>query len=149
MQRNLSSAQTFFMKLVFPAVWIVLCGSIVLAAHFRESQASPGLGAFPFLIWGIGAFAMLWMCMPLKRVSIDDGNLYVSNYFREIKVPLAAIADVTENRWINIHPVTIHLKRDTEFGNRITFMPKSRMFSGFSSHPVVQELRRAAGLPAG
>ena len=86
---------------------------------------------------------MLWMCVPLKRVRTDGRNLYISNYFHEITVPLTAVGDVTENRWINIHPVTIHFRRDTEFGRRITFMPTTRMFSSWSSHPVVEELHQA------
>ena len=34
----------------------------------------------------------------------------------------------------------------TEFGDRIVFMPKIRWFAFFSSHPVVGELRRLAGM---
>lgn len=55
------------------------------------------------------------------------------------------MATVTENLWIDIHPVTVHFRTPTEFGRTITFMP--RMLVLWMSHPVVQELRLAAGLP--
>lgn len=144
MQRTLSSAQTFFMKLIFPPLWAVLFGSLMLTSRSHHAATLPPMfGALPFLIWCTGIVAMLWMCVPLKRVRTDGRNLYISNYFREITVPLTAVGDVTENRWINIHPVTIHFRRHTEFGKRITFMPTTRMFSSWSSHPVVEELHQA------
>jgi len=91
----------------------------------------------------------LWFCAGLKRVRVDDKFLYVSNYQNEISVPFNLIADVTENRWVRNHPVTIHFHSATEFGDKITFMPKSRMtFRPWSSHPVVAELKQLAHLPA-
>jgi hypothetical protein len=57
-------------------------------------------------------------------------------------VPINFIESVTENRWINVHPVTVHFRGDTEFGRTITFMPKSRLMFFWSSHPVVGELKR-------
>lgn len=38
----------------------------------------------------------------------------------------------------------IHLKWPSEFGDKIVFMPKTRIFAMFSSHPVVKELKRLA-----
>ncbi|OLC37597.1 MAG: hypothetical protein AUH81_05950 [Candidatus Rokubacteria bacterium 13_1_40CM_4_69_5] len=83
-------------------------------------------------------------CIPLKRVRMDDKALYISNYSTEIVVPLANVAEVTENRWLNIHPVTITFHSDTEFGPRVVFMPKRRWFAFWSSHPVVDEIRTTA-----
>ena len=73
----------------------------------------------------------------------------MSNYRKEISVPLSEISDVTENRWVNMHPVTIHFRRDTAFGQRVMFMPAVRPFAFFSSHPVVAELKRLAGNKGG
>ncbi|MFC5488822.1 hypothetical protein [Dokdonella soli] len=63
---------------------------------------------------------------------------------REIAVPVTAIDRVTEIRWINSNPVTVHFGRTTPFGDSIMFMPKARMFPMLSSHPVLAELERAA-----
>lgn len=100
-----------------------------------------------FLVLWIAILSfMLWVCGGLKRVEVDHTTLYVSNYFREERVPLSSIKDVTEIRWINIHPVTIHIRSDTPFGRQITFMPIARfsLISWLSPHPVVEELKDLA-----
>ena len=82
---------------------------------------------------------------------MDEEWLYVSNFVREIRVPLGEVEIVSENRWINIRPVTVEFRRDTDFGLRITFMPQTRMWWFWQAHPVVGELeaavRRVRGLP--
>lgn len=98
------------------------------------------------IMWIIPSGFIFRYCAGLKRVCVDSQNLYVSNYRREITVPLSMIASVTENRWINIHPVTVHFLSPTEFGQEITFMPTVRPFAFWSRHPVVAELRQLAGL---
>jgi len=98
-----------------------------------------------FLIgWVFGCAFIYWSCIRLKEVSVDDNFLYVSNYLKEISIPLSKIYDVTENVWLNSHPVTIHLTSPSEFGEKIVFMPKIRFFAFFSSHPVVNELKELA-----
>jgi hypothetical protein len=144
--RTLSSAQTFIMKVVFPILWISGFGfgtaSLWLDFMHGKNGAPPSSEMkFMFLImWIAGTAFILWSCARLKRVRVDDKHIHVSNYRREISIPLSLIADVTEIRWINIHPVTIHFRQDTEFGRSITFMPPTRFFALWSSHPVVAEL---------
>jgi hypothetical protein len=150
--RVLSSAQTLLMKAVFPAFWIGMFGIGTLMMWFgtQRSSAEGGLPAFaPWLmglVWLAGSAFLLRFCARLKRVRADDEFLYLSNYLREVRVPLKSIDAVTEIRWINIHPVTVHFRVPTAFGRSITFMPRVRVF-GQGSHPVVDELRGAAGLP--
>lgn len=149
--RTLSSMQTFLMKVVFPVIWIGLFGfgTFMLwvgAISGRAGASAPAFLKWQFLVmWIAGSAFILWSCGRLKRVRIDREFLYVSNYRREVAVPLSMIEDVTENRWINIHPVTVRFRVPTEFGQTITFMPTARFF-GWSSHPVVKELREAAHL---
>jgi hypothetical protein len=148
-ERTLSSSQTVFVKFVFPTIWISMFGLGTIALFFgafrgNGGQAPPEWMKWNFLsIWTAGTAFIYWNCGRLKRVRVDDSALYVSNYFKEIRIPFDAIADVTENRWVNIHPVTIHLRSPTDFGDRITFMPRTRIFN-WRSHPVVEELRGLA-----
>jgi len=148
-ERTLSSAQTFWMKFVFPAIWISMFGLGTLGLFlgaFRGFDNSPAPGGMKWgflAAWIAGTIFIYWGCARLKKVRIEDSAIYVSNYLKEIRIPFDAVADVTENRWINIHPVTIHLRSATEFGDRITFMPKIRIFS-WQSHPVVAELQELA-----
>jgi hypothetical protein len=147
--RTISSAQTFLMKFVFPTFWISIFGFGTLTLFlggFRGPNNSPPPDGmkWSFLAgWILGTLFIYWACARLKKVRIDDSAIYVSNYLKEIRVPFDAIAEVTENRWINIHPVTIRLRSASEFGDRVTFMPKMRIFN-WRSHPVVTELRELA-----
>lgn len=137
------------MKFVFPTIWVSMFGLGTLGLFF-DSLRGPNNSSPPEAMkWGFlggwiaGTIFIYWGCVRLKRVRINDSAIYVSNYLKEIRIPFDAVASVTEIRWINIHPVTIHLRSATEFGDRITFMPKIRIFN-WRSHPVVEELRELA-----
>jgi hypothetical protein len=148
-ERTLSSAQTIFMKFVFPTIWISMFGlgtfGLFLGAfHGQGDTAPPTWMKWQFLaVWIAGSAFIWWGCARLKKVRTDETAIYVSNYLKEVRIPLDAIRDVTENRWINIHPVTIHFRYSTPFGDSIVFMPTVRLFS-WTSHPVVSELRDLA-----
>jgi hypothetical protein len=145
MKRRLSSLETVLMKFVFPAIWIPLFGFGVLMMFLGGLKGADPPSKWIFLFaWIAGSAFTYWSCAGLKAVSVDDNFLYVSNYLKEIEIPISEIYDVTENKWINIHPVTIHLKSPSEFGDKIIFMPKVRFFA-FGSHPVVSELKELAG----
>jgi hypothetical protein len=152
MRRTLSSAQTFLMKFVLPTVWLGGFGAATVLLFTTGSVTD--LDGFPlssevrWLFLGVavlGGLSLYWWCMRLKWVAVDEQWLYVSNYVREIRVPLRDIEDVSENRWVNIRPVTVWLRRETEFGTQIIFMPKTRWWGFWRAHPVVDELEQAAG----
>jgi hypothetical protein len=134
------------MKVILPVLWIPVWGFGTLTMFLGGFHGADAPPKWLFLFgWIIGSAFIYWSCIRLKEVSVDDDFLYVSNYLKEISIPLSQISDVTENIWLNIHPVTIHLKAPSEFGDKIVFMPKTRFFAFFSSHPVVAELKRLAG----
>jgi len=150
--KTISSSQTFLMKVIFPVLWITFFGFGTVSAwrgtmHAKSGGPVPPEMKWVFLgAWIVGTTFILQSVTGLKRVAVDSKNLYVSNYRRDIVIPLTMVSDVTENRWINIHPVTIHLRNDSEFGQKISFMPTSRFFGGWSSHPVVAELQQLASV---
>jgi hypothetical protein len=138
------------MKVVFPALWIAGFGMGTMVLWLGSFQGKNGVAPptemkWAFLAaWIAGTAFIWWTCAPLKRVRVDDKSIYLSNYLTEVCVPLAAIEDISENRWISSHPITVKFRYDTGFGDRITFMPKVRLFGLWSSHPVVGELHQLA-----
>ena len=142
-ERTLSSAWTFWTKFLFPAIWILAFGYVT----FLWSGAPPQTKFVFLVVWIVGTTSILWAYPGLKRVRMDERQLYVSNYFRETYVPFSAITDVKQNRWINSRPITIYFRDATQFGDRVTFMPKQRI-QFWSVDPVVNELKRLAGLVA-
>ena len=81
----------------------------------------------------------------LKRIRADDHQLFVSNYLRETSIPFSAIADVKQNRWINSKQIQIYFSERTEFGDRVSFVPKKRARI-WRHDPAYFELRKLAGL---
>ena len=150
-QRTISSAYTFWMKFVFPIFWISGFGFGAFIVWFgtargRNGEPPPEIIKYIFaLIWIAGTSFILWLAIRLKRVRIDAGNLYVSKGFRQIAIPLEEISKVTENRWINAHPITIHFKNETACGTNVMFMP-TRRFALWGVHPIVAELKQLVGL---
>ncbi len=150
MPRELSSRLTPWYKFGVPAIWISVFGvgtAVVLVADV--SAGSQGRRMPPELKWlmlavWIGASGLIWWyCCRLKRVWVDDAALRVSNYIREDRIPLASVSAVTENRWVNIRPVTVEFRQPAAFGQRIVFMPKVRWFLFWRPHPIAAELRQA------
>lgn len=153
---RLHSLQTTFLKTVFPVFWIggFAAGTLALflGAPFRDAQ---GLPPPPWMKWVfllatiVGSGLIWWFCVRLKYVRMDDRFLYLTDLGAEATVPLTEVDGVTENRWINIHPVTIHFLHETPFGSQVTFMPKLRLFAFWSGHPVVDEILEAAARARG
>jgi hypothetical protein len=137
------------MKFVLPVIWIGGFG-FGTATLFRAGDRFGHRPPPPEMRWVflvgllVGSIVVYWWGVRLMRVAMTDGELRISNYRREIVVPLSDVDEVTENRWINVHPVTVQFVRRTDFGHRIVFMPKVRPFALFSSHPIVAQLRAAS-----
>jgi hypothetical protein len=142
-ERTLSSAWTFWTKFLFPAIWIIAFGYVT----FLWSGIPPETKFVFLVVWIAGTTSILWAYAGLKRVRMDERQLYVSDYFREICVPLSAITDVNQNRWINSRPITIYFRDATQFGDKVKFMPKQRI-QFWRIDPVVKELKQLAGLVA-
>jgi hypothetical protein len=152
-ERNLSSAWTFWAKFVLPVGWISGFGTGTMLLwladfHDRNNALPPPQMKFAFLaVWILGSTLILWANAGLKRVRMDERQLYVSNYIKEISIPFNAIIDVTQNRWINSRPITIYFRGATEFGDQAKFMPKRFLsFQFWRIDPIVDELKRLAGL---
>ena len=150
MPREPSSRLTPWYKFGVPAIWISVFGlgaAVVVVADV--SAGSQGRRMPPELKWlmlavWIGASGLIWWyCCRLKRVWLDGGALRISNYRREDRVALDRVLAVTEQRWVNIRPVTVQFRLPTAFGPCIVFMPQVRWFLFWGPHPIAAELRRA------
>jgi hypothetical protein len=152
MQRTISSSLTFFSKFIGPAIFFLILALwlpqlFISGAFRRDNSGSPApphsILFFLFVLFLAGTLSY-WFGIRLKKVSMTDDALYISNYRKEIRVPFGDIAAVSENRFISGHPVWIEFRHTTDFGNRILFMPKWIWLTNWRSHPIVAELRQAA-----
>src|SRR5690349_1301536 len=101
MRHTISALQTPLMKFVFPALWIggFTLATLILFLGVGGSTTNTGNPPPPEMKWTfllatvVGTGFILWTCVPLKKVELDDTALYISNYRDDIVVPLQDIAD--------------------------------------------------------
>ena len=141
---TVSSSLTFFYKFIFTSVWSGGFGlGTVVMFLIRKPEAMAMRWQFA-AVWAIGTAFLLLTCGRLKRVKLDGATLVISNYRHDITVPVSEIADVRQNRLLNLRPVIITFRKETPFGSVVTFMPRVS-FRLFSEHDIVTRLRSLAG----
>jgi hypothetical protein len=146
--RTLSSRLTIAMKVGLPLLWT----GVVVAAVIRSRGATAdGPTRLIVLVMAVAAAMLIWrVCLRLKRLRVADRTLYVSNYLREIALPLDSVVDIEEHRWLKIRPITLVLRNSGPFGDRIMFMPSTEwLLTPFSPHPMAEELRGMTGRKGG
>jgi hypothetical protein len=139
---RLSSYATFSYKFVFPCAWIAIFGSGTLMGLFApDSGDFAGRGTMLFALV-VGSLLLWWVCARLKRVRLRGETLLVSNYIREIEVPLSEVTGVKQPLYwtSNLRPVTVEFASETRFGRSIVFMPPIS-FNLFVESPVARRLR--------
>jgi hypothetical protein len=153
MRRTISSAQTFFIKFVFPSVWIGMfgMGTCVLwfdALHDRN-RPPPEFMKWAFLVaWPLGSGLILSISLRIKRVQVDHEALYVSNYLSEVRIPISEISHFTQSGSKKMPTITIHLRSLSDVGQRIVFIPKLGLGT-FRKHPTILGLRALCDRPRG
>lgn len=137
--RVISAGDTFFAKLIIAPAFLI-CGGVLLWTAVRSFAANEILKS----VGDLALLAMLpgtiWPLFPLKRVALSKTSLYVSNFLREIEVPLSDVSSVEEIEG-TAYRVVIVFKRDTAFGRQIRFSPQG--LAPPHPHPVIAELRAA------
>ena len=143
--RTLSSEWTFFYKFVSPVLWGGLFAYMILVM-FAVTGSFNFAGTFQFAILLVVTVLAcgwwFWTSVRLKKVTLKDDLLLISNFRKQIEIPLRDIERVSGSILMNPELVWLHLTSPTEFGSKIVFMAKFRFFSGFTRHPVVEELER-------
>jgi len=142
--QQLSSQWTYFYKILFARAWIGVfsIGTVFLffAAITGDTSAQ---NVLPMFLFGliVGASFIYWALVRLKKVTLDDDILLISDFKKEIAIPLRNVERVTGSILISPELVWLHLRLPTEFGNTVIFMPPMRWFP-FSKHPIVRQLQR-------
>lgn len=143
-RRLLSSRLTPFYKFVSPllfVVWLVWFGAFLVTGRGLGIGEVPT--AFLFMVAIIMAINFAWMgwlALKSHKVEADAENFYVSNFGKEIVIPRADLYEATEMRWFQPYWITLRLRRPSEFGDRIMFIPPWRFGSFWTANPMVEEL---------
>jgi hypothetical protein len=82
--------------------------------------------------------------VPLKKVELDDGDLIISDYRTEIRVPLEMVEKIDDRSMTNPRRYKVTFREPTDFGRRIVFLePMAWTLNPWHECEEVAELRRA------
>lgn len=128
MKRTLSSQFTVLYKFLLPVFWISLGLYPLLRILFDAHIWVDFDVVFALCVFLAVHIAIdHWNNFPLKKVRRDGDFLYVSNYVKEVKIPMSNIDHVkktTGGYWrIPRRRVIVTLKEPSEFGRTIKFVP--------------------------
>ena len=141
----LSSRLTFFMKVIFPIFWggIWSWGTGQLftdpaSVHFSLQVFFVRFGWEVRPTWVkwlfvgglfVGSFLCARVLIPLKAVTLDGDVLRISNFLREIRVPIEDVTDGGFESDVMVNGrslVVLRFRSETAFGRSIEFVPRSR-----------------------
>lgn len=135
---------TVFVKFIVPFVYLSLALGL-----FTFGVIMPVVVGVP-IQWELALVSLLWgnltiLCcldgmIPLKKVSVDGQFLRVSNFVKEIVIPLTNVEYVRHVRESRSNLIVISFKAPTKFGRQIKFIPAGP-FTWRNEHPVFSELK--------
>jgi len=137
--QQLSSHMSFACKyIVLPAITGLFAYDLVSSAI--ESGRVDWVGVVMWLVLA----AVFWaMFGGLKRVRFDGSQLWISNWRREIVIPVGDVVEVDQQKWLSTSPVTLTFASRNDFGESIQYMPPFS-FGMWGEDPEVAMLREAA-----
>ena len=136
MNKEISSSVTFLIKYIIPILYIssIIAFSIIFIINSYYTFFNISLLLAGLLL--ILLFSYFYY-FKLKKISIDNEYLYVSNYKKEIKINRNLIKEIKILRFHSPNIITICLYENTDFGNKIKFIPKI-----FNTLNIIDDLER-------
>lgn len=141
-RKKLSGSLTIFHKFISPIIIIVTVLFFLKNYWAFTNTRSPIPMILVLSLAIVSSISMsLWLSYRLTVVSVLDDTLIISDYFKEIRVPLSDVFDVKEMRWMQPYWITIHFRKSTEFGETVMFVPPFRFASFWIANPLVNEIK--------
>jgi hypothetical protein len=144
MRANLHSIETYLYKYLLPLVFVPWDGFRDLRSAFPSND--PHFAGTIWILlgaWCVMAPLIFWYAFKLKTVVLDGSVLRIKSYITRIDVPIANVANLKWRNPLMMPHVTLRLKGDSEFGDKIVFIPRRRIATdaGYrSTLEVLQEL---------
>lgn len=127
---RLSSSLTLGFALFFPVFWFVLFGCLTLFILALDPEDLPISNPVVFklcLTLGFLFFGFLIYKGPmkLKRVEIENDQLFVTNYFKTITFDLQHVTNINVQPILGLTLVTLKLDYKSSFGKKIRLLSDS------------------------
>jgi hypothetical protein len=127
--QRLSSWSTPIAKFLFPVIWVAGWSAGTYGV-FRSNPPPQGPGIWALPLGGVlGTGFVFWYCSRLRKVTLDGDTLIVSDYRREVRVPLARVSGVKRRTWISPPEIIVTFDCDTGLGEKAIFIPSYRFWN--------------------
>src|SRR4029079_4217733 len=101
--------------------WVVACVVRCIASFEAGATVEPFVAAMAVCFVALCPLVAA-RCLGLKRVTLTEDSLHISNYPRALGVPLRD-GDSGNHSRIGPKSVVLRFERENEFGRHIAFLP--------------------------
>ncbi len=131
---RISSAATIILALFLPVFWFVFFGSISIGLLISSPEDLPFSfnGLLKWIILGfflIFSTAIYFTLFKLRRVDADHDFVYVSNYFKTVRIPIDQITELTCKSLSFRQLAKMQLNFKGMFGSKIYFITDSDKYN--------------------
>lgn len=139
--QRISSNWTLFLKIFLPTFWFVFYGAVVIAIFVMPSNQMNLSMAMKYgilVFYVSGSIVIYFSLLELKRVEYDQDFLYVTNYFKTVRVPWHNVDKMNERNFLLAKVGVFRFKNAITFGKQIVFVESPSLIKGFKeSHPEI------------
>lgn len=139
--QRISSNWTLFLKVFLPTFWFVFYGAVVIAIFVMPSnQMNLSIAMkYGILIFYVsGSIVIYFSLLELKRVEYDQDFLYITNYFKTIRVPWHNVEKMKERNFLLVKAGVFRFKNAITFGKQIVFVESPSLIKDFKeTHPEI------------
>ncbi|MGH8091511.1 MAG: hypothetical protein ACREO6_08675 [Rudaea sp.] len=148
----ISSKQTFFIKRLFPILWLGLVGlGVAMPFLVPPKPRNPAVHApppeifmiVPAMMLGIGVLLFRKLIWDLADEVEDFGDyLRVRRGNIEERVKLADVMNVSMSQFTNPKRITLRLRKPGAFGDEVVFIPQAPVFrlNPFTRNAIAERL---------
>lgn len=135
---RISSSLTLVLSIFIPVFWFVFFGSLCLFFVLQDPEDLPFSNPRPFKIGFITFYLFFGFCIyyflfQLRRVELDDTHIYITNYFKTIKLPLDQVEAISTIHAFGLNRVKIRLAFKSSLGKKIRFICDQARLDYFKS----------------
>ena len=122
--KRISSGRTFFLKRIFPFLFIGIAATPVLIALSAGKDVPPPVYLPPLVLVPVLYIVMRKLVWDLADEVYDGGDyLLVKRGDEEERVPLSNVMNVSSSTMVNPPRITLRLAKPGKFGEEVVFSP--------------------------
>jgi hypothetical protein len=143
---TISSGQTFFLKRIFPVIWLVMVvgiGSVMTFVGAANRQFDPVMLIGPVFMLVIFTILYRKLIRDLADEVRDGGSfLVVRRGGVEDRVQLSNVMNVSMSQYTNPPRLSLRLRTPGKFGDEVVFVPKMPrfQFNRFARNALAEDL---------